>query len=125
MARFRIVNNNVREIVSNQMLQQQRNHWLELHRYRLAFWCPEQAKKDYADWKKRIPNYGCGCTSKWAEIEKKNPPDFSSAEAYFYWGVDRHNDVNRELRRPEMDHDEAWEMHRTVHAWAAMDSSGL
>lgn len=37
----------------------------------------------------------CGsCRSHWLALVQRHPPDLSSAEAFFVWTVDRHNDVN-------------------------------
>lgn len=122
MARFRIERGgNVREIVSNRVMRTQRNHWLKLHRYRLDPWDAEQAKKDYAEWRKSIPNYGCTCSSDWAALEKKHPPAFDSYDEFFYWGVDRHNDINKKLSKLQMDHKCAWDLHRNLPVWIPVD----
>jgi hypothetical protein len=118
MARFRIEKGgNVKEIVSNQVMRTQRNHWNKLHRYRLEQWDVEVVKKFYAQWKSNIPNYGCSCSSDWAAIEKKHPPVFDTYDKFFYWGVDRHNDVNKKLNKLQMDHASAYEMHRNLPVW--------
>jgi hypothetical protein len=44
-----------------------------------------------------IPSYGCSCKSEYLKYKKDNPPDFSSPEAFFLWGVDLHNWVNFKL----------------------------
>lgn len=122
MARFRVEKNgNVREIVSNQVIRVQRNHWNKLHRYRLDPWDANQAKKDYEDWRKTIPNYSCSCSSDWAALEKKHPPVFDTYDQFFYWGVDRHNDINRKLHKIEIGHTCAYDIHRNLPVWAPVE----
>lgn len=122
MARYRIEKGgNVREVVSNHVMRTQRNHWNKLHRYRLDPWDSQQAKEFYIGWQKSIPNYGCSCSSDWATLEKKHPPVFDTYDEFFYWGVDRHNDVNKRLGKLQMDHASAYEMHRNLPVWQPVD----
>ncbi len=47
----------------------------------------------------------CGdCKQHWQAMVLRTPPDFSR---YFAWGVDRHNEVNRRLGKPELTEAEA------------------
>jgi hypothetical protein len=45
------------------------------------------------------------CETHWRELVAKMPPDLASAETYWRWGVDRHNDVNARLGKAK------WEPH--------------
>lgn len=51
------------------------------------------------------------CFRNWEAIARACPPDFSSPEAIFAWGVDRHNDINRRLGKPAISLDEAKKIH--------------
>lgn len=89
------------------------NHWLPLHRYAVEHaenWCPTKAEKWYRrEWKPRIPNYGCSCVSHWKDLEAKNPPDFTSPQAFFEWGWARHNDVSEQhSKKPTITLDDAY-----------------
>ena len=59
-------------------------------------------EKDLADWELTIPQYECGCRAFYAKYKMDNPPDFTSPEAFFAWGVQLHNAVNRKLGKPEL-----------------------
>jgi hypothetical protein len=51
-----------------------------------------------AEFERRVP---CGaCRQHWRDLVRRHPPDLSSADAYYRWTVDRHNDVNRRLDKP-------------------------
>ena len=60
-----------------------------------------------AAWELTIPQYECGCRRFYAEYKMATPPDFTSPEAFFAWGVALHNAVNRKLGKPELTIDEA------------------
>jgi hypothetical protein len=60
-----------------------------------------------AAWESTIPQYECGCRAFYAKHKAANPPDFSSPEAFFAWGVNLHNAVNRKLGKPELTIEEA------------------
>ncbi len=77
------------------------NAWLSLHAYDGCdpVW--------HAEWELTIPNYGCSCRKDYAEYKALNPPDFSSPAAYWLWGFDLHNWVNRKLGKPELTVEEA------------------
>ena len=53
-------------------------------------------------WVMFIPSFGCDCKEDFNTYCKANPPDFSSPEAYFIWGFNLHNYVNRKLSKPEL-----------------------
>ena len=72
--------------------------WAELHARELA---------DPADERRWLENFRlrvrCDeCRRHWDDIVTRTPPDLSGANAYFRWGVERHNEVNRMLSKPEM-----------------------
>lgn len=58
-------------------------------------------------WESTIPNYGCSCRKDYAEYKAANPPDFSSPTAYWLWGYNLHNYVNRKLGKTELTIEEA------------------
>lgn len=89
------------------------NHWHKLHQYKCIPWNPKKVKNDYLRWKQKIPNSRtCPCKKNWAILDKANPPDFTSPDSFFFWGVDRHNEVNAELGKPILSHEEADMIHR-------------
>lgn len=77
------------------------NAWLALHAYTGCdpVW--------HAEWELTIPNYGCSCRKDYAEYKAANPPDFSSPYAYWLWGYNLHNWVNRKLGKTELTVEEA------------------
>ena len=82
--------------------------WTSLHTYRGC----DQAW--LLEWEKTIPSAGCGCHSKYLELKVLMPPNFSSPDAFFAWGVDLHNAVNRKLLKPEITLDQAFSLWRSV-----------
>lgn len=103
---------NHQELVPSKKVQ--KNHWHLLHEYKLVPWNPKKAKNDYLRWKQKIPNSRtCPCKKNWAILDKANPPDFTSPDSFFFWGVDRHNDINAELGKPILTHEEADMIHRS------------
>ena len=77
------------------------NAWLALHAY--TGYDPVW----HAEWELTIPNYGCSCRKDYAEYKAANLPDFSSPMAYWLWGHNLHNWVNRKLGKPELTVEEA------------------
>jgi hypothetical protein len=57
-------------------------------------------------WQYFIPNR-CDCQAGYQKILESLPPDFSSPDAFFAWGVQLHNAVNKKLERQEMQIDQA------------------
>ena len=57
-------------------------------------------------WQYFIPQR-CDCKDGYQKILEDMPPDFTSPEAFFAWGVALHNAVNRKLGKPELTIDEA------------------
>ncbi len=82
------------------------NAWTFLHRYD---GCDPAWLKS---WEGIIPRGRCDCKTGYLEILKDYPPDFSSPEAFFAWGVTLHNAVNRKLGKPEMTLEEARKLWR-------------
>lgn len=70
-----------------------------------------------AAWELTIPQYECGCRRFYAEYKMANPPDFTSPEAFFRWGINLHNAVNRKLGKPELTIDEAISIWRKSDAY--------
>jgi hypothetical protein len=60
-----------------------------------------------SEWETTIPQYECGCRAFYAKYKADNSPDFSTPEAFFAWGVNLHNAVNRKLGKPELTIEEA------------------
>lgn len=81
-----------------------RSHWLPLHRYAVDHagdWDATAAMVAYREWCAAIPGFGCrACRANWDQYTATNPPDFSSAEAFFAWGVAAHNHVSVHHVRP-------------------------
>ena len=77
------------------------NPWIALHNGSI------RNADDLAEWEKTIPQYECGCRAFYAKYKADNPPDFSTPEAFFRWGVALHNAVNRKLGKPELTTTEA------------------
>lgn len=82
--------------------------WSLLHRYR---GCDPQWLEL---WVYFIPQR-CECKDGYQKILEQLPPDFSSPEAFFAWGVALHNAVNRKLGKPEITLDEAYSIWRSDH----------
>lgn len=57
-------------------------------------------------WQYFIPQR-CDCKDGYQKILEEMPPDFTSPEAFFAWGVRLHNAVNAKLGKPELTIDEA------------------
>lgn len=53
-------------------------------------------------WELLIPSEDCLCWSYYAKLKEENPPNFSSPEKYFEWGVWLHNKINEKLLKPQM-----------------------
>jgi hypothetical protein len=81
--------------------RQGRFAWAKLHGYR---GCDPQ----WLDiWQYLIPAR-CDCKDGYQKILEQLPPDFSSPEAFFAWGVRLHNAVNAKLGNPQITLDEAY-----------------
>jgi len=87
----------MREIVT----KAKANPWIPLH---------DGTVKDAESllkWEAVIPGYGCKCRKDYLAYKAENPPDFSSEESLWLWGVALHNWVNRKLGKPELTIDQA------------------
>lgn len=73
-----------------------RESWTFKHSY---FGCNPQW---HELWKTTIPKADCLCSEDYAKLEAEYPPDFSSPENYFAWGVFIHNKVNEKLGKAQM-----------------------
>jgi hypothetical protein len=75
--------------------------WAELHRRALAFTGDVDAERAWMDgFTRRLP---CGeCRRHWKQLLEATSPDYSSADAYFAWTVEAHNQVNRQLGKSQM-----------------------
>jgi hypothetical protein len=62
-------------------------------------------------WQYLIPQR-CDCKDGYQRILAEMPPDFTSPEAFFAWGVALHNAVNAKLGKPEITIDEAYSIWR-------------
>jgi hypothetical protein len=69
--------------------------WTKLHSYK---GCDPQWLEI---WQFLIPAR-CDCKDGYQQILGETPPDFTSPEAFFAWGVNLHNAVNRKLGKPEL-----------------------
>jgi hypothetical protein len=58
-------------------------------------------------WQYLIPQR-CDCKDGYQRILAEMPPDHSSPEAFFAWGVRLHNAVNAKLGKPEVTIEEAY-----------------
>jgi len=89
-------------------MQQGRFAWQKLHSYT---GCDPQ----WLDiWQYLIPQR-CDCKEGYQKILEQFPPDFTSPDAFFAWGVSLHNAVNRKLGKPEITIDQAYAIWRAKH----------
>jgi hypothetical protein len=58
-------------------------------------------------WELTIPKTDCLCNEHYVKLKKQNPPDFSSPENYFRWGVWLHNEINERLGKQQVTLEEA------------------
>ena len=63
-------------------------------------------------WEKTIPAYGCACRQFYQAWKAANPPDFTSPEAFFAWGVALQNAVNAKLGKQQITIEEAYSIWR-------------
>lgn len=78
-----------------------KNPWDDLHNGTV------KDEATLAEWELQIPAYGCHCRKFYLEYKANNPPDFSSEDALWIWGVGLHNAVNKKLDRLELTIDKA------------------
>lgn len=94
--------------ISGVVIERRPNPWIALHNGSI------RNADDLAEWEKTIPQYECGCRAFYAKYKADNPPDFTSPEAFFAWGVALHNAVNRKLGKPELTITEALSIWRNT-----------
>ena len=91
----------VRKTIRQPIYTIRANPWIGLHNGSIV------DAAGLAEWEKTIPHYGCACRQFYQGYKADNPPDFTSPEAFFAWGVNLHNAVNRKLGKPELTIEEA------------------
>jgi hypoxanthine phosphoribosyltransferase len=83
--------------------QARKSHWPPLHQYAIDHandWNEAEARAFYWEWCNAIPDYNCNCSINWALYTAANPPDFTSADAFFAWTVAAHNYVSTTHVKP-------------------------
>lgn len=89
--------------------------WESLHLYAVQSWQDaERAQEFFVSWQAEVRSQlsGCGCWEKWSKLCEAHPPDFASAEAFFFWSYARHNDVNELLGKPWFSFEDAQRRYR-------------
>jgi hypothetical protein len=92
---------------NNPVMVEGRARWKELHEFASSY--PDQPTDEdralatgwLADWRNRIPTYGCKCRQKFALIEEAKPVDLSSRDAFYQWSCQVHDMVNEKLGKPK------------------------
>jgi hypothetical protein len=92
--------------ISGVVIERKPNPWILLHDGSI------KTIEQLTEWELLIPQYGCSCKRFYAEWKAANPPDFTSPEAFFAWGVRLHNAVNAKLGKPEITIEEAYKIWR-------------
>lgn len=73
--------------------------WRELHTYALDG--EARALMFLDEFSAKLP---CGhCRAHWFEMVQRTPPDLSDGEKFFAWTVARHNEVNAQLGKPDLE----------------------
>lgn len=62
-------------------------------------------QNELADWRKKIPKYGCPCADFYAAYERDNPPTFPLS---FRWKYDLKSAVNAKLSHPNLSYEDAF-----------------
>lgn len=92
----------VKITVSGVTIIRKPNPWIPLHDGSI------KTIEQLTEWELLIPQYSCSCKQFYTEWKAANPPDFSSPEAFFIWGVNLHNAVNAKLDRKQVTIEEAY-----------------
>jgi len=125
--RFELLPQQPRQVINELQIQdarkertekQGRHAWTLLHRYR---GCDPQWLEL---WVYFIPNK-CECKDGYQKILEELPPDFTSPEAFFAWGVALHNAVNAKLGKPQITIDEALSIWRSNDARESQNSGQI
>jgi len=95
-----VVEPGVVEIARDSIAEQGPALWREL-------FLSVHSKDDLANWKSKIPKYGCSCSDFYAEYEKANPPSFPLT---CRWKYELKTAVNQKLNRPNLTWPEACEL---------------
>jgi hypothetical protein len=95
-----------RVMISGVKIERKTNPWILLHDGSI------KTLEQLTEWELLIPQYGCSCKRFYSEWKAANPPDFSSPEAFFAWGVNLHNAVNAKLGKQQITIDEAYSIWR-------------
>ena len=95
----------LKERAEQNKIRQGRFAWRKLHEYK---GCDPQ----WLDiWQYLVPSR-CDCKDGYQKILEEMPPDFTSPEAFFAWGIRLHNAVNAKLGKPEITIEEAYSIWR-------------
>ena len=105
--------------ISGVVIERKPNPWILLHDGSI------KTIEQLTEWELLIPQYGCSCKRFYAEWKAANPPDFTSPEAFFAWGVRLHNAVNAKLGKPEITIDEAYSIWRKSDAGTTENSGTI
>jgi hypothetical protein len=81
------------EMFSERLAEAGRKAWNALHSYQ----GDDPKTFFYSVFLPMVPSYGCSCRKDFDKILDNYPPDFSSPEAFFDWGVFVHNLVSEKL----------------------------
>jgi hypothetical protein len=108
----------VQRVRAERTEKQGQHAWTLLHQYR---GCDPQWLEL---WVYFIPNK-CECKTGYQKILEELPPDFSSPEAFFAWGVALHNAVNAKLGKPQITIDEALSIWRSNDARESQNSGTI
>ena len=92
--------------ISSVVIERKPNPWIFLHDGGVS------TIEQLTEWELLIPQYGCACKRFYAEWKAANPPDFTSLEAFFAWGVRLHNAVNEKLGKQQITIEEAYSIWR-------------
>jgi hypothetical protein len=85
--------------------------WMVIHTYPIEnrnSWNPFNAQRFFFHvfWN-LVPKEGCSCSEFFVTYCNTNPPDFSSAEAFFLWSFGLHNAVNAKIGKPILTYSDA------------------
>ncbi len=92
--------------ISSVVIERKPNPWIFLHDGGVS------TIEQLTEWELLIPQYGCACKRFYAEWKAANPPNYSSPEAFFAWGVNLHNAVNAKLGKQQITIEEAYSIWR-------------
>lgn len=87
--------------------------WLRIHSYpfTVKHWIPVLAREHHAKLWGSLP-VNCECRKHSRRIMRRLPPDYSTREAYFEWGVEFHNRVNDILGKPRFPLEDAYRLYK-------------